>query len=290
MNKFFQLVESVLLEASYETSSIFKIQYSVGGLPDMSGPPEDNPWGAEKAWDTKLRYRKSAFHVYAVHLQAPRGEKYKNEGDQDVIFVKAPTTMKGEDFNRKLDTFLEQINKKCDFVERVSPTLIDFLNKREMKLKEWWALCGYNPEEKAKAKNPAKKALTREEKMAEIKAKAKALAMELRDTLISNGVSRENAVTAAKDAYHRFIQDFYNKSDLKLGNKVYSGPARTMDHPLMPKRNLSAGNKDARDNEAKRKAGQLYKELISIGISDEEARRRAKGLFDRLTSPPPTDD
>lgn len=281
MNKFLQLVENVLLEASYERSSIINIPYTKGGLADMSGPAEDNPWG--RAWNTKPHYSKSAFYGYAVYLQPPRGEKYKNEGDQDVIFVKRPSTMKMEDFNKKLDIFLGQQGRKCDSVERISSKVIDFLNKREMKCKEWWVLCGRNPEEeKVEINSPGTKFQTREEGMAEIKAKAKELAMKKRDILISNGVSKEDASEAARKAYHMFIQDFYNKSNLKV--VAASGPVKAMDNPLMHK-GVHDRIKAAQESQAKSKAVQHYNELLRTGISEAEAKFRAKKYYERLVNP-----
>lgn len=286
MNKFLQLVENVLLEASYEPSSIINLPYTSGGLADMSGPPSDSPWGA--AWNTKPHYRKSAFYGYAVFLHPERGEKYKNEGDQDVIFVKRPSTMKMEDFNRKLDIFLEQGDRSCDHIERIPSNVIDFLNKREMKCKEWWALCGRNPEEeKVKINKPGTKFGSREEGMAKIKAKAKELAIEKRDILISNGVSKEDAVKAAKEAYHKFIQDFYNKSNLKV--TAAGGPIKATNNPLMHK-GVHDRLKAADENKIKQKATQLYKDLLRAGTPEAEAKLRARKYYERLINPAKNDN
>ena len=163
--------------------------------------------------------------------------------------------MKPEDFQNKLDIFLSQekgITDTPDQVERLDNRIAHQIDKLQVTNREWWAMCGRNPEEEIVKKNkPGTKFETREEGMAKIKAKAKELALEKRDTLIKNGVSKEDAVKAAKKAYEMFIQDFYNKSNLKVAKS--SGPVKAVPHPLM-KHDVRGMINAQREKEAKEKA------------------------------------
>ena len=271
MNKFLLLVEKTLaqLDESDMMKGIIHRDYSRGGLPDMSGPKEDG-WGIG-AWDTKPNYKKSAMKVYAVTVDADKPAPQRR-----VFFVKAPSTMKPEDFQNKLDIFLSHekgITDTPEHVERLDSRIVHQIDKLEVTNKQWWAMCGRNPEEETVKKNkPGTKFDTREEGMAKIKAKAKELALEKRDTLIKNGVSKEDAVRAAKKAYEMFIKDFYNKSNLKTAPA--SGTVKAIPHPLMNHDTRGMINAQ-REKEAKEKAIRRYKELLMQG----KDKAYAKGLF-----------
>lgn len=276
MNKFLLLVEQTLNEAVYERNSIINRPFRLGGLPDMSST--DN-----QGWETvsKLSYKR-AYEPYAI--VAPQ--------QQMIFFVKRPTSMNLSAFKDKVDAYMEFRGIYKNYFEKSLPAkTVDLFDKHTVDFATYQKVTGEDPndwvelrkEENGSFKKPVKKTLTREEGMAEIKAKAKALAMELRDTLISNGVSKENAVMAAKDAYHRFVQDFYNKSNLKTA--AAGGPVKAMDNPLMH-RGVHDRLKAADENKIKQKAAQLYKDLLRAGTPEPEAKLRARKYYERLINPP----
>ena len=275
MNKFLLLVEQILTESDLMTGIIHR-NYSRGGLPDMSGPKDDS-WGIG-AWDTKPNYKKAAMKAYAVTVDSD-----KKPAMRRVFFVKAPSTMKEEDFQAKLDIFLAQqnISETPEKVERIDNRIVHRIDKPQVTNKEWWQICGRNPEEETvKINKPGTKFETREEGMAKIKEKAMELAKEKYRVLVSNGVSKEDAKGAAKKAYDMFIKDFYSKSNLKVAPS--SGPVKAIEHPLM-KQNVREMINSQREREAKEKAIQRYKELISQGKDEAYAKSEGRKLFAKLT-------
>lgn len=277
MNKFLILVERVLssLNESDLMTGIIHRDYSRGGLPDMSGPKDDG-WGIG-AWDTKPNYKKAAMKAYAVIVDGDKEPALRR-----VFFVKAPSTMKPEDFQNKLDIFLSQqgVDNTPEKVERIDNRIIHKINKLQVTNKEWWAMCGRNPEQEVVKKNkPGTKFETREEGMAKIKEKAMELAKEKYRVLVSNGVSKEDAKSAAKKAYDMFINDFYSKSNLKIA--AANGPRKAADNPLLHK-NVRAKIDAANERAAKDKAIAHYKMLINQGKSEQEAKAEARKLLAKL--------
>lgn len=276
MNKFLLLVEQTLNEAVYERNSIINRPFRLGGLPDMSST--DN-----QGWETvsKLSYKR-AYEPCAI--VAPQ--------QQMIFFVKRPTSMNLSAFKDKVDAYMEFRGIYKNYFEKSLPAkTVDLFDKHTIDFATYKKVTGEDPndwvelrkEENGSSKKPVKKTLTREESMAEIKAKAKALAIEKRDILISNGVSREDAAMAAKEAYHKFIRDFYNKSDLRI--TAAGGPVKAMDNPLMHK-GVHDRLKAANENNIKQKAAQLYKDLLRAGTPEAEAKLRARKYYERLINPP----
>lgn len=97
---------------------------------------------------------------------------------------------------------------------------------------------------------------------------------------MSNGVSREDALFAAKAAYKKFIEKYKNES--ALGKNTAGGLNRGDYHPIISKHGNSI--KQARKQGAKDAAMNLYRRLRQQGKSDAEAKQKASEYYNQMIS------
>lgn len=123
----------------------------------------------------------------------------------------------------------------------------------------------------------------RDEIIDQVKEYAKKLAKEKMQMLMANGVSREDALAAAKEAYPKFIKQYQAEYHKKKG--LTSSPKRTVSsnsvHPLMAQHGnairsirSSAGAKEAMQN--------AYRRALNSGKSKEEAKAEAVALYNKM--------
>lgn len=116
----------------------------------------------------------------------------------------------------------------------------------------------------------------------QVKEYAKKLAKEKMQMLMANGVSREDALAAAKEAYPKFVKQY--QAEYYKKNGFASGPKRTIStnttHPLMTQHGnairsmRSAGAKEAMQN--------AYRRALNNGKSKEEAKAEAIALYNKM--------
>lgn len=122
----------------------------------------------------------------------------------------------------------------------------------------------------------------RDEIEQQIKEYAKKLAKERMQVLITNGVSKEDALTAAKEAYPQFVKkyraEYYKKHGLVGPAKRVVGGNVT--HPLMQR--AGEAIKNSRSAGAKEAAMNMYRRALNSGKSKEEAEAEARAYYSKL--------
>ena len=97
---------------------------------------------------------------------------------------------------------------------------------------------------------------------------------------MSNGISREDALSAAKEAYKKFVAKY--RSESSLGKSTAGGSGRADYHPIISKSGEAI--RAARKQGAKDAAMNLYRRLRQQGKPDEEAKRAAQDYYNKMTS------
>lgn len=132
----------------------------------------------------------------------------------------------------------------------------------------------------------------------EIKKRAKKLAKEKMDVLISNGVPKDQALEAAKAAYKMFKKKFYDESSLSKISASSITASKRADHPLITKQGetikamRAANSKRVENKEIDELIKRLraigataYREYIDKGEDEEKARMAMKvRMYNELIS------
>ena len=192
------------------------------------------------------------------------------------------------------------INTRIDDIIRVHPSLINFIGTRECTFSEfvevkaqmnqegrdkaYWGNEYERYKDVRRAGDFDAKSIrgNRDEINDQVKEYAKKLAKEKMQMLMANGVSREDALAAAKEAYPKFVKQY--QAEFYKKNGFASGPKRTIStnttHPIMTQHGnairsmRSAGAKEAMQN--------AYRRALNNGKSKEEAKAEAIALYNKM--------
>ena len=223
--------------------------------------------------------------------------------DGELVFFKHPAKFTRENILPKLERYLKDnhdYTRQITKIFQVNPAVINKIGKRTSDMNEYEAAGGKRMEQRSSAMdgmgerlarigaknageqyvNPELSEGNRDEVMAKIKEKANALAKEKMKTLMSNGVSREDALSAAKEAYKKFVAKFHAESS--LGKTTAGGPKHVANHPISKMHGDAV--KQARKQGAKDAAMNLYRRLRQQGKPDAEAKRAAQEYYNKMTS------
>lgn len=313
--------EFLFLAEATDAKSFVSIPFRLGGIPDLSGSakefegmipnkskriaPGDKSTFYIKTYpyDTAKANALKSYHYWAVILN--------DGGDENrtVVFVKAPTTFADERRQAKLQEYLANeygYTSQIDSEKKVSPGLINKIGSRDCSFEEYQQVMMDREAMRSSSYGGTGEALanlamkvhsgkahpgihgTREEMNAQIKAKANALAKEKMQVLIANGVSREDALGAAKIAYKNFItkikqEVFGNKSDIASAKPNKAKIAiQSRYHPITSKTGEII--KAVKRADAKESAKQLYTRLIRQRVPQDKAQEQALDLYNRLMS------
>lgn len=274
-------------EKLYNDQYIFK-PYKAGGIPDLAGRTKE--FMNKGPWETPAHYQGKAYKFYSVVVtpydKAGFGDDTEyTSGENSVVFFKAPAVMDKSKVEEKLEAYLRGYLNVQDIPDNISIlrniSLINQVGKNVCPVSEWEQLTGshFKANEGMKGISAKKEIKTknRDEINEEIKAKAKALAKEKMRTLMSNGVSKEDALEAAKKAYKMFIDKFYKQSFVSANSSGGRFSRPSSYHPIISK--SGSVIKQMREQNNKDAAVKKYNELVRKGISKEEARKRAIELY-----------
>lgn len=232
-------------EKSYNDQYIFK-PYKAGGIPDLAGSTKGSK--SKGPWETPAHYQGKAYKFYSVVVTPYDKAGFGNDteytsGENSVVFFKAPAVMDKSKVEEKLEDYLRGYLNVQDIPDNISIlrniSLINQVGKNICPVSKWKKITGsgFKATEGMKPSSSKKeiKLKNREEIIEEIKTKAKALAKEKMKTLISNGVSKEDALATAKKAYKMFIDKFYKESFKMNGINKGSFSGNPAYHPIISK-------------------------------------------------------
>jgi hypothetical protein len=284
---------NLLNEAHESSGNYVDVAWANGGIPDLSGVASVLAPSQEKLlWKTPARNAGSSQLYKAALLDT--GE---------LVFFKHPAKFTRENILPKLERYLKDnhnYNRQITKIFQVNPSVINRIGKQTSDMEEYRAAGGERMGERSLkmdgmgeklarigAANAGEKYIDNElaggnrtEIMAKIKEKANALAREKMKVLMSNGVSREDALAAAKEAYKKFVDKFYSESALSTSK---SGTRQRADyHPIISKSGDAI--KQARKQGAKDAAMNLYRRLRQQGKPDAEAKQAAQDYYNKMTS------
>lgn len=280
-------------EAREWSGNFVDLAWFKGGIPDLSGVASVRfPSQRSQLWKTPVRNIDSSQLYKAALLD-----------DGELVFFKHPAKFTRENILPKLERYLKDnhdYTRQITKIFQVNPTVINKIGKRTSDMEEYKAAGGERMGQRSSgmdgmgeklarigAMNAGEKYIdpelsegNREELMAKIKEKANALAKEKMKTLIANGVSREDALMAGKEAYKKFIAKY--RSESSLGKSTAGGSARAVYHPIISKSGEAI--RAARKQSAKDAAMNLYRRLRQQGKPDAEAKQEAMEYYNRMTS------
>lgn len=302
MNRFQMLIEAVLSEGYVED-----IMPLLRGskIPDLGGT-------STNGWTTKDKYKKGT-KLILIQLEAdPESLDAAQQDNAIVIIAKYPGGMDQSLLQDKMNDFVSEISPGSKFgisYTTISPGDIANISKEDLKknrigeltYKDWRRIAGISEDAAKKSKEvrrskhnglgkPASKVHgstdpelsgTREEITAKIKEKATALAREKMRVLMSNGVSREDALSAAKEAYRKFIRSFHDKSSLGKVNTA-PGHVRSDYHPLMSKAGEQIRNSKRDESAAKQAMENARRRALNDGYTRAEAEQKAQEAYNRI--------
>ena len=281
-----------LNEARESSGNYVDLPWFKGGIPDLSGVASARfPSQESQLWKTPERNIGSSQLYKAALLD-----------DGELVFFKHPGKFTRENILPKLERYLKDnhdYTRQITKIFQVNPAVINKIGKRTSDMDEYEAAGGKRMEQRSSAmdgmgerlarigaKNAGKQYVNpelsegnRDEVMAKIKEKANALAKERMKILISNGVSREDALSAAKEAYKKFVAKFHAESS--LGKATAGGPKHAVNHPILQMHGNAI--KQARKQGAKDAAMNLYRRLRQQGKPDAEAKRAAQDYYNKMT-------
>ena len=226
----FQELYKAINEAREWSGNYADLAWFKGGIPDLSGVasvlyPSQEPL----LWKTPTRNAMSS-QIYKAALL----------DNGKLVFFKHPAKFTRENILPKLERYLKDnfgYTSQIVKIFQVHPSIINKIGKQTSTMEEYKMAGGEKMAQRSSKMDGAGERLarvaaasqgksyidpelaggTREEVTAKIKEKANALAKEKMKTLMANGVSREDALSAAKEAYKKFITDYPNYSvDVKL--------------------------------------------------------------------------
>lgn len=291
MNRFQMLIEAVLSEGYVED-----IMPLLRGskIPDLGGT-------STNGWTTKDKYKKGT-KLILIQLEAdPESLDAAQQDKVSVIIAKHPGGMDQSLLQDKMNEFVSEVSPGSKFgisYSTVSPGDIANISKEdleknrrgELTYKDWRRIAGIS-EDAAKESKEVKRSKhsgtdpelsgTREEITAKIKEKATALAREKMRVLMSNGVSREDALSAAKEAYRKFIRSFHDKSSLGKLNTA-PGHVRSDYHPLMSKAGEQIRNSKRDESTAKQAMENARRRALNDGYTRAEAEQKAQEAYNRI--------
>ena len=287
-NFFYSLYEARESSGNYVDLAWFK-----GGIPDLSGVASVRfPSQESQLWKTPVRNIGSS-QIYKAALL----------DDGELVFFKHPAKFTRENILPKLERYLKDnhdYTRQITKIFQVNPAVINKIGKRTSDMEEYKAAGGERMGQRSadmegmgerlarigamntgeKYSDPELSGGNREEVMAKVKEKATALAKEKMKALISNGVSREDALSAAKEAYKKFVAKY--RSESSLGKSTAGGSARADYHPIISKSGEAI--RAARKQGAKDAAMNLYRRLRQQGKPNAEAKQEAMEYYNRMTS------
>ena len=302
MNRFQMLVEAVLSEGYVED-----IMPLLRGskIPDLGGT-------SNNGWITQNKYKKGT-KLILIQLEAdPESLDAAQQDNATVIIAKYPGGMDQSLLQDKMNDFVREISPSSKFgisYTTISPGDIANITKEDLEknwagkltYREWRRIAGISEDAAKESKEvrrskhsglgkPASKVHggtvpelsgTREEITAKIKEKATALAREKMHVLMSNGVSREDALSAAKEAYRKFIKSFRDKSSLGKLNTA-PGHVRSDYHPLISKAGEQIKNSMRSESRAKEAKQNAYRRVLNSGGTRAEAEQEAQEVYNRI--------
>lgn len=290
----FEELYRMVCEAREWSGNYVDIPWGKGGIPDLSGSAIARfPSQQHLCWGTPSRNYNSSQYYKSVLLD-----------DGRLVFFKHPAKFTKENIIPKLERYLKNelgYTGELKRIFRVSPSVIDKIKKPISTMEEYEKYGAERMGERSakmdgEGKNLARLAArvegkkyidpeltggSREEINEKIKEKATMLAKELMRTLMSNGVSRENALSAAKNAYKKFLIKYRSESSLGKTSAGGVKHANTF-HPIISR----AGEvvKKARNINPKEAAMNMYRRLRAEGKSDAAAMREAEEYYNKLIS------
>lgn len=289
----FQETFNLMCEARESSGNYVDLAWAKGGIPDLSGVASARfPSQESQLWKTPARNIGSSQLYKAALLD-----------NGELVFFKHPAKFTRENILPKLERYLKDnhnYTRQITKIFQVNPTVINKIAKRTSDMEEYKAAGGERMGQRSSgmdgmgerlarigAKNAGEKYSdpelsggNRDEVMAKIKEKANALAKEKMKTLIANGVSREDALMAGKEAYKKFIAKY--RSESSLGKSTAGGSSRGDYHPIISKTGETI--KQIRKQNAKDAAMNLYRRLRQQGKPDAEAKRAAQDYYKKMTS------
>ena len=285
----FKTYFNLLTEANESSGRFIDLRWYNGGIPDLSGPA--TAYSEPLLWATPKRNLLSSQEYKAALLN-----------DGKLVFFKHPGKFTKENILPKLERYLDEImdyNEQIVKIFRVEPSVIEAIGKRVCTYEEYKSYGEEVTQDRKKhwyndgglgklaskiygdGVDPELSSGNREEITAKIKEKATALAREKMRILMSNGVSREDALSAAKEAYRKFIKSFHDKSSLGKLNTA-PGHVRSDYHPLMSKTGEKIKNSMRDESRAKEAKQNAYRRAINDGYSRAEAERKAQEAYNSI--------
>lgn len=287
----FKTYFNLLMEANESSGRFVDLRWYKGGIPDLSGPA--SALSEPLLWATPKH-----------NLLASQEYKAALLSDNKVLFFKHPAKFTKENILPKLERYLDEFmdyNDQIVKIFRVAPSIIDAIGKRvctydeyksyaeevtQDRKKHWYDDGGLGKAVSKVYSDGTEPELSgnREEINAKIKEKATALAREKMRVLMSNGVSREDALSAAKEAYRKFIKSFHDKSSLGKINAA-STRIRSDYHPLISKAGEQIRNSKRDESTAKQAMQNAYRRAINDGYTRAEAEQKAQEAYDKIMNP-----
>ena len=257
----------------------------------------------EGGFDVDDDASKRAKEEYIAKQKRKIEDKFKEDGDLNAK-QKALNALLNSDIDRTVHKTKDadvSIYTQIDDIISVRPEIINYIGKRECTYGELInARTAFNQQGRDKAYwgnlydryKGVKRAGefnvndikgNREEIEEQLKQHAKAAAKELMQVLMINGVSKEDALTAAKASYQKklklYREEYYKKKGISSTNS--SGVYRSEYHPLMQR--SGSAIKSARTANAKEYAMTAYRRALNNGKTKAEAEAEARATYTKLT-------
>ena len=297
------LIEAVLSEGYLEDIMPLLRGFKIPNL----GGTSDN------GWTTKGKNKKGT-KVILIQLEAdPESLDATQQDNATVIIAKYPGGMDQSLLQDKMNEFVREVSsgsKSGISYSTISPRDIANISNEELKknwagkltYKDWRRIAGISDDAAKESKEVKRSKYSslgthtsktygngsdpelsgnREEITAKIKEKATTLAREKMRVLMSNGVSREDALSAAKEAYRKFIKSFHDKSSLGKINTA-PGHVRSDYHPLMSKTGEKIKNSMRDESRAKEAKQNAYRRVLNSGGTRAEAEQEAQEAYNRI--------
>lgn len=256
----------------------------------------------EGGFDVDDNASKRAKEEYIAKKKKEIRDKYKDGGDLNAEIEELNTLL-----NSNIDKTIHKtkdadvsIYTQIDDIISVRPEIINYIGKRECTYGElinaraafnqqgrdkayWGNLYDRYKEVKRAGDFDAKTIKgNRDEISEQVKEYAKKLAKEKMQMLMANGVSREDALAAANEAYPKFVKqyqaEYYKKTGFASGPKRIASTNTT--HPLMTRHGNAI--KNMRSTGAKEAMQNAYRRALNSGKSKEEAKAEAIALYNKM--------
>lgn len=256
----------------------------------------------EGGFDVDEDASKRAKEEYITKKKRKIEDKFKEDGDLNAK-QEALNALLNSDIDKTIHKTKDvdvSIYTQIDDIISVRPEIINYIGKRECTYgelinartafnqqgrdKAYWGNLYDRYKEVKRAGDFNAKTIkgNRDEISEQVKEYAKKLAKEKMQMLMANGVSREDALAAAKEAYPKFIKQYQTEYYKKTG--LASNPKRIIStnttHPLMTRHGNAI--KNMRSASAKEAMQNAYRRALNSGKSKEEAKAEAIALYNKM--------